>query len=249
MGKFYKQPPSPADDTEFNRHFKYDDMASSYIPHQIERELTADELVLHDRYSDKERARCIKLTDTEQTQPVDLSIYHDTNKIYLCDVGRSIIEIFDINGVLQHVINDKVTSKFKPTAIAVAFDETIIAASHFNHCLHMYSHTDPKGEANRYSYKQFKLGTPGDQVHQFYCPAGITIDRSDGFLYVCDRGNYRIQAIKPEGVCDRMIQLRLNDKSKCQLDPVRIAIQQRSNYIVCIIGGNSICFIPKSASG
>ncbi len=141
--------------------------------------------------------------------------------------------------------------KFQPTALAVGCDGTIILASHFNHCLHMYSPSDSQNTANRFSYKQFKFGAQGDQIHQFDHPAGIAIDHNDGCLYVCDRGNYRIQVIRPEGMCERMIKLYLNTrKKKCPLDPIRVAIQKNSDYLVCIIGaGDAICFIPKDTDG
>ncbi len=212
----------------------------------MERELTADELALNQRYTDKTHMKLINLQIKDSTQPVDLRIHHETNKIYSCDIGRSIVEIYDLNGTLVHVIDDSTMLKFQPTAIAVAFDGTIIIASHFNHRLHMYA----PNESQAYTYKQFKLGTPGDQVHQFYHPAGIALDHKDGFLYVCDRGNYRIQVIRPEGICERVIELFLNDKHKHPLDITRVAIQTNLDQLVCIVGnGDAICFIPKLANG
>jgi 6-phosphogluconolactonase (cycloisomerase 2 family) len=194
--------------------------------------------------------KLINLQVKDQTQPVDIHIHHETNKIYSCDVGRSVVEIYDINGTLLHVIDDSTMLKFQPTAIAIAFDETIIIASHFNHRLHMYSPNDSQNASNSYSYKQFKLGTPGDQIHQFYHPAGIAIDHKDGFLYVCDRGNYRIQVIRPEGICERVIELFVKDKKKIPLDVTRVAIQANFDQLVCIVGnGDALCFIPKLANG
>lgn len=140
--------------------------------------------------------------------------------------------------------------KFQPTAITIAFDGTIMVASHFSHCLHMYTPKDPEKGTNCYSYKQFKLGIPGTQIHQFQNPAGIVVDNNDGYLYVCDRGNCRIQIFRPEGICERMIELFLNSKKKYQLDPVRVALQRNSDQIVCIVGaGDAICFISKRANG
>ncbi|CAF0847375.1 unnamed protein product [Rotaria sp. Silwood1] len=250
LGKFYKQPPNSPNNNESGQDFNYNRMSNSVISNSIEYKITADDLALNERYSDKTRIQNINLQAYDQTQPVDISIHHEKNKIYLCDIGRSVVQIFDINGTLEHVINGKIMSKFQPTAIAVAFDGTLILASHFNHCLHMYLPNDTQNQSNCYSYKQFKLGTEGHQIHQFYNPAGITIDKSDGYLYVCDRGNYRIQVITPDGLCERIIELYLNDKKKYPLDPVRIALQPNSEHIVCIIGaGDAICFIPKYTNG
>jgi hypothetical protein len=250
LGKFYKTPPSSPERNGLDQRFQYNQSTDSVDANQLTRELTADELALNPRYSDKTRIKFINLQVTDQTQPVDVRIHNDTNQIYSCDVGRSLVEIYDFNGTLQHVINNPSMSKFQPTALAVAFDETIIIASHFNHCLHMYSTHDSLNTTARFSYKQFKLGAPGNKIHEFYHPAGIAIDHKDGCLYVCDRGNYRIQVITPDGVCQRMIELFLNAKKKIPLDPIRVAIQQNSDQIVCIIGsGDAICFIPKEANG
>jgi DNA-binding beta-propeller fold protein YncE len=212
--------------------------------------LTANDLALNERYSDKTRIQVINLHEKEQAQPGDVCIDHVTNKIYLCDIGRSTVEIYDINRILQHVIDGSTMIKFKPTAITIAFDGTVIVASHFSHCLHMYSPKDSQSETNCYSYKQFKLGVQGSQIHQFTEPAGISLDSNDGYLYVCDRGNYRIQVIRPEGICERVIELFLNSRKKYQLDPVRVALQKNSDQMVCIIGlGDAICFVPKHANG
>ena len=40
------------------------------------------------------------------------------------------------------------------------------------------------------------------------------MDFNDGYLYICDRGNYRIQVMRPEGVCERVIDLVLRDQQQ-----------------------------------
>ncbi|CAF1159553.1 unnamed protein product [Rotaria sordida] len=249
LGRFYKQPPSVFDSSEPGQQFNYDEMFNSIVSNSITNELTADDLTLNERYSDKRRIQYIKLQAKDQTQPVDISIHHQTNKIYLCDVGRSLVEIFDINGTREHVISGTVMSKFQPTAIVVASDRRLIVASYFNHCLHMYYPNDTSNQVNCYSYKQFKLGTKGNQIHQFYNPAGIAVDNSDGYLYVCDRGNYRVQVITPDGICERIIELFIHNKKNYPLDPVQLAFQPKFGRLVCIIGGTAICFIPKYTNG
>jgi len=160
------------------------------------------------------------------------------------------VEIFDMYGKLQHVIDDQTTMKLQPTSIAVANDGTIIVASHFNHRLHMYSPDDNENAYDGYHFKQYKLGSPGHGVHQFHHPAGIAIDFSDGYLYVCDRGNFRIQVMRPEGVCERVIDLVSLDEQQSPITPVQIAHQQNGDKIVCIIGkGDAICFTSKHADG
>ena len=152
-------------------------------------------------------------------------------------------------GKLQHVIDDNTTIKFKPTAIAVAYDGTVIVISHFNHCLHMYSPHDTQ-QNDAYHYDQYKLGSPGHDLHQFHYPADIAIDYHDGYIYVCDRGNYRIQVLRPEGICERLIQLCSHDKTQPSIAPLQIAHQRNTDQLICITGsGDAICFIPKNANG
>ena len=225
-------------------------------PREFNRELSADELGLNERYSNTLSVRFINLQAKEQTQPVDVRIQSESNHIYLCDVGRSVVEIFDLYGARLHVIDDPVMSKFQPTALVMAFDGTIIVASHFNHYLHMYTpmmdqqKSDADAVLNPYKYQQYKLGGEGTQLHQFFHPAGVTIDPRDGYLYVCDRGNYRIKVLSPQGVCERVVELVISGKKKQHLDPSRIACQTAQNQLVCIFGaGDAICFFSQHASG
>jgi hypothetical protein len=162
-------------------------------------------------------------------------------------------------GKLQHVIDDQTIAKFQPTAIAVAYDGTVIVGSHFNHRLHMYSPIDSsESESNSfndqsqsaYHYQQFKLGGPGSNLHEFQHPAGISIDYTDGYLYICDRGNYRIQVLRPEGVCERVIELLLETDDLNRISPIQVAHQQIGDQMVCLIGmGDAISFIPKYTDG
>ncbi|CAM2706194.1 unnamed protein product [Rotaria socialis] len=226
---------------------------------QLPHELTSEELALNERYSNKERTQIISLQITSQTQPIDVCLHHESYTIYSCDVGRSVVEIFDMYGKLQHTINDSATTKFQPTAIAVAYDGTIILASHFNHRLHMYLPVDLQenqtSEQNKtftdeYNFQQYKLGSPGHSVNQFHFPAGIAVDYTDGYLYVCDRGNYCIKVLRPEGICERVIELRSHDPKENNIAPIQVAHQQIGEHIACLTGkGESLCFVSKYAEG
>ncbi len=209
-------------------------------------------MALNERYSNKSRTQIIRLQKKDQTQPVDVCIHHDSYTLYLADVGRSVVEIFDMYGKLQHVFDDQTTIKFQPTSIAVAYDGTIIVASHFNHRLHMYSPDYNENEQSHdvYRFKQYKLGSPGHNLHQFQHPAGISMDLNDGYLYICDRGNFRIQIMRPEGVCERVIDLILNDQKQSPIPPIQTAHQRNGNQMVCLIGtGDALCFISKKSDG
>ncbi|CAF0726506.1 unnamed protein product [Rotaria sp. Silwood1] len=246
---------------EYVEEVESDEAPQLVDANQLPRELTADELALNERYSNKLRTQIIDLQVKDHRQPIDVCIHHESYTLYSCDVGRSIVEIFDMYGKLQHTINDQAMTKFQPTAIAVAYDGTVILASHFHHCLYMYSPTglqETEDAAQNetlydgYHFKQYKLGSPGHDLHQFHHPAGIAIDYNDGYLYICDRGNFRIQVMRPEGVCERVIDLIVcnQEEEEYQINPIQIAHQQSTEQIVCIVDqGNALCFIPKDADG
>ena len=225
---------------------------------QWARELTADELALIDRYSNKFRTQIIDLQKKDQTQPVDVTVHHESYTFYVCDVGRSIVEIFNFDGSLEHVIDDAIITKFQPSTIAVAHDGTFFVASTIHHQIQMYcpmvteqdpNETNANADENFY-YQQFKLGSPGSNLHQFSKPSGIAIDNTDGYLYICDRGNFCIKVMRPEGVCERTIELMVSDEHPYYCAPIQVVHQNLSNQLVCLIGsGDAICFVPKSATG
>ena len=267
MGFFFRPPPEaavevyePEQDQEYPA--EEEEEAPQLVDEQAARELTADETALTERYSNPSRTKIIKVQLKDATQPVDVGIHHESSTVYVCDVGRSVVEIFHFNGELEHVIDDPSTVKFQPTAIAIADDGTVIVASHFHHRLHMYSPVDAQsieradqdgsaGDLNEgYYYQQFKLGSPGHDLHQFHYPAGVDIDRSDGYFYVCDRGNFRIKVMRPEGVCERVIELVVPGDEPYNVAPVQVAHQHNGDQLVCIIGaGDAICFLPKKGDG
>ena len=56
--------------------------------------------------------------------------------------------------------------------------------------------------------------------------------------------------MRPEGVCERVIELILRDEEEGHLAPIQIGHQQIGTKIVCIVGtGDAICFISKHADG
>ncbi|CAF1316355.1 unnamed protein product [Rotaria magnacalcarata] len=268
LSMFYTPKPAASADeayeTEYEEEYVEEEVENGEAPQLVEadqfaRELTSDELALNERYSNKQRTQIISLPITSQTQPIDVCLHHESYTIYSCDVGRSVVEIFDMYGKLQHTINDSATTKFQPTAIVVACDGTIILGSHFNHRLHMYSPVDLQENqtseqdqtfTNEYNFQQYKLGSPGHAVNQFHFPADIAIDYTDGYLYVCDRGNYRIKVLRPEGICERVIELLSHDPQENNIAPIQIAHQQIGEHIACLTGkGEALCFVPKYAEG
>ena len=216
--------------------------------------LSIEEIGFYNRYSNPSTMQLIRLQDKPETQPIDIQLLNESNLIFICDVGRSIVEIFDFDGTLQHVIDNAIMKNFYPTALAVAFDGTIVISSFFTHSLLMYLKMESVQDATEtvpqlnFVYKQFQLGSHGHQIHQFNNPAGLTLDKETSYLYICDRGNLRIKVLTPRGVCERTIRLWLNTGKKVQLEPVSIALQPKSGQLVCIIAGSALCFLPKTAS-
>lgn len=222
------------------------------------RELTAEEIAVIERYEDVTGTKLIPLQKKDKTKPVGVAVHYDTDAIYLCDVGRSLIEIYNLLGELENVIDDQIISNLAPSSIAVTDDGTIIVASESHHRLHLYAPTSytndnpSENDANNeeeYYYQQFKLGSNGTKLHQFQNPSGIAVDAEDGYIYVCDQGNFRIQVISPGGICERSIELIVNDEEPYFCAPIQIAHQYASGFLVCLVAGDALCFIPKTASG
>ncbi|CAF1006739.1 unnamed protein product [Didymodactylos carnosus] len=265
LSAFYKPPPPEIAYNGGNDNYEYSSTAavsSVYVPTEYgedeqTRELTNDEVILIERYSNKSLRKVIELQLKSETQPIDVCVQKELNYVYVCDAGRNIVQVYDLNGILNHVIDDPNMKTFRPTSIAVGQDGTVIVASHFVHRLQMYSpcqasewKTNDTSNTEGFYYNQFKLGQQGHDPHQFYYPAGIRCDDIDSLLYVCDRGNSRIQIITPDGYCERIIQLVSVDGQL--LAPIQLAFlhQDNSETVVCIVGdANCICFVPKYSNG
>ncbi|CAF1668753.1 unnamed protein product, partial [Didymodactylos carnosus] len=115
-----------------------DDEAPQLVDAEQPRDLTKDEVMLIERYSNKSGIKVIELQAKPETQPVDVCVQKELNYIHVCDVGRSVVEIFDSNGTLNHVIDDAHMTAFCPTSVSVGQDGTIIVGSHFMHRLQEY---------------------------------------------------------------------------------------------------------------
>lgn len=214
----------------------------------VPRPLAAEDLALHDRYSNPLHCAFISLEASDHTHPSDVRIHHEMNRIYVSDVGRSVIEIFDVNGHLLHTINDPAMLNCQPNRFVITPDGTLIISSAIHHCLYMYSPTAPLSD--HFQYQQFKLGAAGKLIHQFYSPSDLTVDPSNGYIFVCDVGNYRIKVLTPEGVCERIIQLVFLNPRKQYLCPTAITYQPTRNQLVCIVNNeDAICFVSKHANG
>ena len=104
LGLFYKQAPTTTSEIyEAHQHGEeYVVDETDEAPDLVDanappRYLTSEELALTERYSNKLRTQIIRLQIKDQTQPVDVRIHHETYTLYLCDVGRSVVEIYNNN--------------------------------------------------------------------------------------------------------------------------------------------------------
>lgn len=204
---------------------------------------------MNGRYSNPLNCRFISLEATDHTHPSDIRIHNALNRIYLSDIGRSIVEIFDMNGQVLHSISDPAILKFQPNRFVVTVDGTLIISSAVLHCLYMYSPASPFSE--NFQYQQFKLGAEGKLIHQFSSPSDMVADPNNGYVYVCDVGNYRIKVLTPQGMCERIIQLAyLVNGVKQYLYPTAITYQPTRGQLVCIVNNeDAICFFSKHANG
>jgi DNA-binding beta-propeller fold protein YncE len=117
----------------------------------------------------------------------------NTGRVYIADSGNRRIQIFDSKG--KFISKFKVSSKGKKPADPsdIAVDELrnrCYVVDNDNHNVVVY---DLSTHAQLKTY-----GTPGAEKREFKYPFLITLDK-DGYLYIVDVINTRLQVLSPEG--------------------------------------------------
>ena len=128
--------------------------------------------------------------------PFGVTVDNNTGNIYIADFSNDCVKVFDSTGVYLFKFGDS-TGKGKmclPRGVAICGDRIII------------SHGGDFGSEVNNSILLYKLngqfvsniGTSGTGEKEFSYPTGLTIDESNGDIYVCDSGNNRIQILNKE---------------------------------------------------
>ena len=140
---------------------------------------------------------CVKGKGMEQLNtPFGVTVDNNTGNIYIADFSNHCVKVFDSTGKCLFKFGDNAGegNMCFPRGVAICGDRIIV--SHGSNLL--------KGINNSiFLYKlngQFvsNIGTRGIEEKEFSYPTSLTIDESNGDIYVCDSNNNRIQILNKE---------------------------------------------------
>ena len=138
--------------------------------------------------------------------PCGVTADNEAGNIYIADTENYCVKVFDITGKYLFKFGDN-EDKVKmdwPLSVAICGDRILISQS--NHCILNYT---LNGKFIS------KIGKYGNGELEFDWPYGLTIDESNGNIYVSDYNNNRIQILSQDF---RFISLFGKDTLKHPLD-------------------------------
>ena len=118
--------------------------------------------------------------------PRDVTVDNERGNIYIADTDNNCVKVFDSTGkyLFKFGDNEGKGKMYKPLSVAICGD--IILISQYNHCILNY-------QLNGKFIS--KIGKYGKGELEFNCPYGLTIDESNGNIYVSEYHNNRIQIL------------------------------------------------------
>ena len=133
---------------------------------------------------------CEKGRGMEQLNlPQGVTVDNETGNIYIADTENNCVKVFDSTG--KHLFkfgnNKGKGNMYLPLSVAICGDRILISQG--NHCI-----------LNHQLKGKFisKIGKYGFGELEFSMPVGLTIDESNGNIYVSDRLNNRIQILSQD---------------------------------------------------
>ena len=122
-------------------------------------------------------------------RPRSVTVDNKTGNIYIADTGNNCVKLFDSSGRYLFIFGD---NEYKgkiclPLSVAICGDRILISQN--NHCILNYALN------GRFISK---IGKYGNGELEFKWPYGLTIDESNGNIYVSDSNNNRIQILSQD---------------------------------------------------
>ena len=133
---------------------------------------------------------CEKGNGMEQLNcPRGMTVDNDTEDIYVTDCYNNCVKVFDSTGkyLFKFGDNEYKGKMYKPLSVTICGDRILISQS--NHCILNYA---LNGKFIS------KIGKYGNGELEFDWPYGLTIDESNGNIYVSDYRNNRIQILSQD---------------------------------------------------
>ena len=114
--------------------------------------------------------------------PIDIT-QDELGNMYVCDFGNNRVKLLNKQGEFQLSFNKKANGQLnRPSGVCVV-NQFVYVVECWGNCVSVFSRDGQ-------FVTSFCKG--GKKEGEFNCPFGICVD-CDGFVYVCDRGNNRVQ--------------------------------------------------------
>ena len=129
---------------------------------------------------------CGKVKGMEQLNlPRDVTVENETGNIYIADQYNNCVKVFDSTGrfLFKFGDNEDEGKMDQPLSVAICGNRILISQGN---CILNY-------QLNGKFIS--KIGKYGNGELEFICPIGLTIDESNGNIYVGDYNNNRIQIL------------------------------------------------------
>ena len=119
------------------------------------------------------------------SNPYGVAVHYQTGNIFVADQSNNRVQVFDKDGNYLYKFGDRDGSGKMNNPLFIAFYQNkVFVSQNGAGCLLVY-------DLNGTFLKQ--IGTPGNGEGKLSSPLGITINESNGDIFVCDYGNTRIQ--------------------------------------------------------
>ena len=121
--------------------------------------------------------------------PLGVTVENETGNIYIADQFNNCVKVFDRTGkyLFKFGDNEDEGKMLSPKGVAICGDRVIISQG--NHCILNY----------QFNGKFIsRIGRKGKGELEFDFPFGLTINESNGDIYICDRKNNRIQILNKD---------------------------------------------------
>ena len=121
--------------------------------------------------------------------PLGVTVDNRTENIYIADQSNHCVKVFDSTGkyLFKFGDNEGEGKMYCPRSVAIYEDRILITQG--NHCILSY----------QLSGEFFSsIGRHGSGGLEFYNPFSLTIDESNGDIYICDRNNNLIQILNSD---------------------------------------------------
>ena len=117
------------------------------------------------------------------SNPFGVAVHYQTGNIFVADQSNQKVQVFNKDGKYLYKFGDGAGKMNSPISIAF-YKNKVFVSQYGAGCLLVY-------DLNGTFLKQ--IGTPGNGEGQLSSPYGITINESNGDIFVCDNANDRVQ--------------------------------------------------------